>query len=167
VTAIVVASIILIVVGWITYMGLRRRPPKRGTDQSKGRESIDLEKVRSGFRGRPFYRLVEYHLQRQRNADEFKNAIIGTTQMLPPSARPLVEPFIDRWNLSVYDKEFWQTDASQVFSRIVDDARVILQTADAPTDDEILFNMFQIVTLTYAYSASRQAKMRKFIGMGE
>jgi len=28
VTAIVVASIILIVVGWITYMGLRRRPPK-------------------------------------------------------------------------------------------------------------------------------------------
>lgn len=166
-TAIVVASIILIVVGWITYMSLRRRPPKKGTDQSKARERINLEKIRLGFRGRPFYQLVEYHLQQQRNADEFKYAIIGTIKILPLSAHPLVEPFIDRWNNAASDKEFWRTDTSEVFSRIVDDARSVLQRADAVTDDETLFNMFQLVTLTYAHSASNEANMRQFIGMRE
>ena len=87
--------------------------------------------------------------------------------MLPSSARHLAEGFIYRWGeaVYVYNKEFWHTDTSKIFLRITEDARLVLESSGAPTDDETLFNMFQIVVLSYAYSASDQPKMRKFIGI--
>lgn len=85
--------------------------------------------------------------------------------MLPPDARSLAMDFIDRWNERVYEKQFWRMDTSEVFSDIVEDARSLLVSAGAPTDDETLFNMCQIVILSYAYSAVQQKNMRKFIGI--
>ena len=55
------------------------------------------------------------------------------------------------------------TSTSEVFSEIIEDARSLLLSINAPTDDETLFNMFQVVILSYAYSASDQPAMRKFI----
>ncbi len=75
----------------------------------------------------------------------------------------LAVDFIDRWNERVYEKSFWQTDTSEVFSEIIEDARSLLLSINAPTNDETLFNMFQVVILSYAYSASDQPTMRKFI----
>lgn len=85
--------------------------------------------------------------------------------MLPEEAKPLAETFIDRWNVRAYEKDFWQMDTAIVFDEIIDDARSILSESGIPLDDETLFNMFNIIVLSYAYSAYGQPKKRKFIGI--
>jgi len=127
-------------------------------------EKIDLAKLKVGFQEKPFNQLVKHHLKKQNTRQLFEGAL-GTKAMLPASAQPLCEGFIDRWNERVYDREFWHLDTAQVFSNIIEDARLLLETAGVLTDDETLFNMFQIVVLSYAYSASDQPNMRKFIGI--
>ena len=85
--------------------------------------------------------------------------------MLPEDARGLVEGFIDRWNLRAYDRAFWQTNTASVFDEITEDAKNILSEAGLHTDNEMLFNMFNIIVLSYAYSAYDQPKMREFMGI--
>jgi hypothetical protein len=72
---------------------------------------INLEEVRHGFRGRPFCKLVEHHLSRQKQ-DARVRGIQGTVEVPPEGAKPLVESFIDRWNERAYEKDFWQMDAA-------------------------------------------------------
>jgi hypothetical protein len=76
-----------------------------------------------------------------------------------------VEGFIDRWNLRAYDRAFWQTDAASVFDKIMEDAKNVLSEIGLHTDDEMLSNMFNIIVLSYAYSAYDQPKMREFMGI--
>lgn len=71
--------------------------------------------------------------------------------------------FIDRWNVRVYDRAFWDADCAPVFDEIVEDARTVLRTRGLPADDETLSDLFQIVTLNDAYSASDQRKIREFM----
>jgi hypothetical protein len=127
-------------------------------------ERIELGKVRQGFRGRPLYKLVEYHLSHQKQ-DVRIHGILGTIEMLPGEAKPLVDSFIDRWNRRVYEKDFWQMDVAVVFDEIIEDARSILHKSRISFDDETLFNMFNIIVLSYAYSAYDQPKMREFMGI--
>jgi len=85
--------------------------------------------------------------------------------MLPEEARGLVEGFIDRWNLRAYDRAFWQTDTASVFDEITEDAKNVFSDIGLAFDDDMLFNMFNIVVLSYAYSAYDQSKMREFMGI--
>ncbi len=128
-------------------------------------ERINLERLKVQFKGKPFNKLIKYHLKRQGNADKLRQETVGTMAMLPESAYGLCMDFIDRWNDRAYEQSFWRRDTSEVFSEITEDAHSLLSSAGIPTDDETLFNMFQIVVLSYAYSASDQPKMRKFIGI--
>jgi hypothetical protein len=85
--------------------------------------------------------------------------------MLPEQAHGLVEGFIDRWNLRAYDQVFWDTDTASVFDEITKDAKNVLSEIGLQADDEMLFNMFNIIVLSYAYSAYDQPKMREFMGI--
>ena len=127
-------------------------------------QKINLKEIRKGFQGRPFHKLVEYHLMRQKQ-DERIRGIVGTIQMLPEDAKSLVEHFIDEWNERTYEKEFWKMDTAATFDEIIDDARCVLSESGIPFDDETLFNMFNIIVLSYAYSAYDQPKMREFMGI--
>lgn len=127
-------------------------------------QKINLEKIRQGFHGKPFWKLVKHHLDRQKK-DTRILGIQGTVEMLPEEARPLAEPFIDRWNERAYEKDFWQMDTAIVFDEIIDDARSVLFESGIQFDDETLFNMFNIIVLSYAYSAYDQPKMKEFIGI--
>jgi hypothetical protein len=112
-------------------------------------EKIDLEKLKERYCGKPFHKLVEYHLKRQKQ-DTRMSGLHGTIQLLPETERSLVKEFIDRWNTKAYDKQFWGTDTSLVFSEIINDARNVLTNAGAPTDDDTLFNMFNFLFLCFA-----------------
>jgi hypothetical protein len=66
--------------------------------------------------------------------------------------------------LRAYDRALWQTDTASVFDEITEDAKNVLSEIGLHTDDEMLFNMFNIIVLSYAYSAYDQPKMREFMG---
>lgn len=127
--------------------------------------SINIESLKVQFKGKPFNQLIKYHLKRQKDKRILREAVNDTIAMLPESAFEIAIGFIDIWNDRGYDKSLWSKDTSEVFLAIVEDARSLLSSAGIPIDDETLFNMFQIVVLSYAYSASDQRKMRKFIGI--
>ncbi len=136
----------------------------RRIEMDRQLKPIDLSELRAGFAGRPFSKLINHHLNRQ-SQDQRIQAINGTIAMLPEEARGLVEGFIDRWNLRAYDRGFWQTDTASVFDDITGDAKNVLSGIGLRTVDEMLFNMFNIIVLSYAYSAYDQPKMREFMGV--
>jgi hypothetical protein len=127
-------------------------------------ETSDLGVLRVRFKGKPFYKLVEHHLKKQSQTERIQG-IQGTIAMLPHQAQGIAEDFIDRWNQHAYDQSFWQQDTASVFEEIVNDARAVLSEATIPFDDETLFNMFNIVVVSYAYSAYDQPKIREFLGI--
>ena len=127
-------------------------------------QTINLSDLREGVEGRPFCQLIEHHLNSQ-SQDQRIQGINGTIAMLPQEAKGLIEGFIDRWNLRGYDQAFWQMDTASVFDEITEDAKTVLSEKGLYTDDEMLFNMFNIIVLSYAYSAYDQPKMREFMGI--
>jgi len=124
---------------------------------------VDLRVLREGYRGKPFRELVEYHLRRM-GQDQRTNAVLGTVELLSPSAKPLAEKFIDRWSIPAWDQEFWDTDTASVFNDIIEDARKVLIEAGATIDDDTLFNMFNVVVMNFACRAHDQPKVRELIG---
>jgi len=130
---------------------------------------INLDEVKSGFRGKPYNALVQYHIKRQ-NTKQLATGIEGTKGMLPkellsPDMLNRFDEFFDRWNSRAYDAKFWREDCAEVFTQIINDAAEVLQQAGIRPDDETLFNIFQTVTLSFALAASVQPKMRKFAGI--
>lgn len=125
---------------------------------------IDLRELEAQFRGTRFSELVKHHLGRQTQRERI-DGLQETIALLPDAARGIAEGFIDRWNVRAYDQGFWQQDTANVFDEIVADARSTLRPLGLETDDEVVFNLFNIVVLNYAYSAYDQPKMRKFMGI--
>jgi len=130
---------------------------------------IDIEEVKSGFRGKSYNELVQYHIKRQ-NIRQLAAGIEGTKGMLPKellSSDMLnhFDEFFNRWNHKAYDSSFWRGDCADVFTNIINDASNVLLQAKIKPDNETLFNIFQIVTLSFAFAASQQPKMRKFAGI--
>jgi len=129
-------------------------------------KTVNLAELRTQYSGSRFGELVRHHLRRQ-NQDQRMQGVQGTVAMLPDAARGLSEGFIDRWNTRVYDPHFWQRDTASVFDEIIDDARSVLRPLGLAADDEAAFNLFNIVVLSYAYSAYDQPKMRDFMGIAD
>jgi len=128
---------------------------------------INLAQLKSGFTGRPYKELIKYHIRRQ-DSQQLAAGIVGTRQLFPQQIldRPeLFDSFFDSWNARAYTPAFWAQDCGNVFTEIIEEARRLLSLSNLPTDDETLFNVFQMVTLNFAYAASLQPKMRKFIGI--
>lgn len=84
--------------------------------------------------------------------------------------------FIDAANFKFgYDAHFWRyADCKTAFGWIIQLAINELPLGDwmtaeidayKPENQELAFNLFQIVTLNFAYSASTNAKQRKFMGI--
>jgi hypothetical protein len=109
---------------------------------TRKRQAINLSELRPGFRGKPFCQLIRHHLRQQRQ-DQRIQSLHATVATLPEEAHGLVEAFIDRWNVRVYDKDFWQSDTASVFDEITRDARDGLFGAGLAADDDTLFNMFR------------------------
>jgi len=123
---------------------------------------LNLSDVRTGFVGRPFSQLVLFHLKRQ-NQEQRIAGLRGTIEVLPPEIKKSVEAFIDRWNSRAYDTQFWKNDTARTFDEILSDIKVFFSNEQDQLDDETQFNLFNIITLNFAYSAYDQPKMQDFI----
>jgi len=126
---------------------------------------IDLEEFLEQVKSRQYKDLIQHHIKRQ-NTLNLRQASVGTTSLLPEPLQAKVVDFIDHMNSYAYDLDFWALNCVDVFSLIVDEASEFFPLPkDLKRNSEVLFNIFQIITLSYAYSASSRRKMRKFIGI--
>jgi len=124
---------------------------------------------------RPYKELVEYHVKKT-PIERIMLAISGTASLLPDECNKLLIEFIDAANEKLgYDQHFWKfSDIKTAFGKIIQLAisSLPLQAAISCEADaylynnhELAFNLFQVITLNFAYSAIQSRDMRKFIGI--
>ena len=127
---------------------------------------IDLAALEQGFTGRPYAELIQHHLRSQGQGERL-DALAGMREAIPPALLSDMEAFIDRWNSKAYDPEFWQEDCRYVLRMVVAEAREMFSAHEAPPTDQQLFDVFQVLTLSFAASAAAQPKMRTFMGISD
>jgi len=103
-------------------------------------------------------------------------AVLGETELLPQDLQSLVMDYIDETNAQFgCDADFWaHVTCQEAFDAILDTAASALplqsrlksvEDAMKPENHELAFQLFQIPTLSFAYSASMERKARKFMGI--
>lgn len=127
-----------------------------------------------GAANRPYRGLIQYHIRRQ-STQQLLHAGIGERELLPEQHRGAVLVYIDAVNGAVgYDREFWATatcgEAMRVILRIADSSfelagQICPGDPLASADQNLAFQLFQIPTLNFAYSASQDRRQRKFMGI--
>lgn len=128
-----------------------------------------------GAGSKPYRALVEHHVRRQ-SEHQLRTASLGEIDQLPEDLRPRVMTFIDVVNERVgYDREFWATaNCREAYDRFVELAAEVFRGhtfVGVPgdplwlEDEELAFQLFQIPTLSFAYSASSQRAQRRFMGI--
>ena len=144
---------------------------KRGTSKSADKGNG----LNAGAGNKPYRKLIEYHIKGQ-SAAQLQAAVLGETSLLPDHLRAFIEAYIDSINLRFgYDKQFWETATRKdAFLAILEAATELLpldgrlasvEDALLAENRELAFQLFQIATLSFAYSASLERKQRKFMGI--
>ena len=124
---------------------------------------------------KPYRELIQHHLKRQ-STRQLQEGVAGTVEFLPAAAQGHVIEFIDAVNERMaYDQHFWKhADVKTAFGYVIQEAiktlnigQWMLAERDAykTENHELAFNLFQIATLSFAYSASTDKKQRKFLGI--
>lgn len=120
--------------------------------------------------GRRFGELVLYHVKRQ-SLPTTINAIQGLSSELPAAAKPLVERWIDHINPRALSESFWQQDCGDAYQSISKEAEVFLNQVGVEPSHDDLFNMFQIIVSSFAYTChvepGSKAFIQKALGMGK
>ena len=123
---------------------------------------------------RPYREFVEHHVQR--NSEEpMRVAVLWECSQLPDRMQTNVTAFIDVANQLAYDRQFWaKATCRDAYDRIVEiavdvfDDGAIVGGPGNPywlKDEELGFQLFQLLTVNFAYSAVSQRKMRRFMGI--
>jgi hypothetical protein len=134
-----------------------------------------LEEFLNGASRKPYRELIQYHIKRTAMRD-LQKAVLAETQMLPANLRRFVMEYIDATNSRFgFDETFWaQATCRQAFDAIIDVAINTLPIRDRissvtdalkPSNHVLALQLFQIPTLSFAYSGSTQRKQRKFMGI--
>jgi hypothetical protein len=134
-----------------------------------------LSEFLEGAGNKPYRELIEQHIKKQ-SISKLQQAVLGETSMLPKELRPLIMDYIDETNLRFsYDQDFWEkTNCRQAFEQIMAIALNFLpirnqisniESVFKPENQVLAFQLFQIPTLSFAYSASTQRAQRKFMGI--
>jgi hypothetical protein len=134
-----------------------------------------LQEFLDGAGGRPYRELIQYHIRRT-PARRLQEAAMGEAALCPVELPDQGMEFIDAINAELgYDKHFWDTaTCHEALDRVVSVAMqatplgMTVRTLDdalLPANHESVFCLFQIATLSFAYSASLQRKQRKFMGI--
>jgi hypothetical protein len=124
---------------------------------------------------KPYRALVQYHMKRQ-SMKQLTEAMFGEVENLPEAFTPYVEKYIDVINENlVYDKKFWEeATVHDAFKEIIKISIVSFPIDNAisspgdemlPQNHELAMGLFQIPTMNFAYSASNDKQMRKFLGI--
>jgi len=124
---------------------------------------------------RPYRELIQYHIKKQ-STSKLMEATLGESSLLPEELQPMVMDYIDETNTQLcHDQQFWaNASCRQAFEHIMEIAINFLpiqnrissvEAAFESENQELAFQLFQIPTISFAYSASTQKAQRKFMGI--
>ena len=124
--------------------------------------TVSPVELAQGFHGRQFGELVLYHVKRGSLSQSTK-AILDTNSFLPKELQQVSQEWIDINNQYALNEKFWQTDCGDVLLSITDRAKAFSAAHGINADNVTLLNLFQIVVLTFAYTAHCEPRSKAFI----
>jgi len=147
---------------------------------------IELNELLLGLRGKPFSSLIQHHFRKQ-SMEQIALAIEGEKATLNPLEAKVAERIIDYFNILAYTQDFWRRDCADILeeccwlaARALEAGDPDVRLADAEyaatrllgrftfpdrRSHNKLFSIFQLLVLTYAYTAHEQKNFRKFAGI--
>lgn len=134
-----------------------------------------LSEFMEGAADRPYRELIQHHIRKQ-STSKLQRSVLGEASLLPEELQPMVMDYIDETNSQLsHDHDFWaKANCREAFKKIIEIAIHFLsiqkriptvESAFNPENQELAFQLFQIPTVSFAYSASTQKKQRKFMGI--
>ena len=123
---------------------------------------VSIDKLAEQFEGRKFGELVLHHIDKH-SSQQLIAAIQGTVEALPAQVRGEIEGLIDNANPLAMRKEFWDDDCGKIFRFITSMAEKELREKGVWLSEENLFDVFNIMVMSYAYSSHKDPRMKKFI----
>jgi hypothetical protein len=123
-----------------------------------------LQELYSGLRGKPYNQLIQHHVRKQ-NAKQIEQAMAAEWTTLPEEVRPIAHHIGSFFNVPRMNPQFWKWDAADVLDNITSTAHTRLTDDNLSYDENVLFGIFQIVTLNFAGPASNDSAMRRYMGI--
>lgn len=119
-----------------------------------------LEKVQ----GTSYRELIEYHV-RSHPAREVREALREVLRVLPEEADAVASELASRWSDRLSQEELWERDCAEVAEEIAGEARRGLEARGASPSQDVLFDLFEVVTLNYARAAHEHESVRRAMGV--
>lgn len=113
------------------------------------------------LRGKQYRHLVEAHMRKLGKG--LPVSMAAAVALFTPEERRAAEGIIDQFNAQGYQETVWLSDAGTILESI--SRRLNEALSPAPAEDAAVFNLFQLVTMNFAWMAHEQKALRKFIGI--
>ena len=121
--------------------------------------------------------LIQHHIKKQ-STEQLRKSSLGEMSFLPESiSNESVMNFIDHCNFIAMAPSFWKDNTCKTaFDEIMQEAinnleglskkfKKIEDFLNNEENHEMAFNIFQLITLSYSYSASMSKQVRKQMGI--
>ncbi len=129
----------------------------------------------AGAGPRPYRDLIQHYIK-EKSSSRLQDAVAAEELLLPNRLRGLVDAYIRSLSLRFEeDKDYWKTaTCREAFETIIQVAMEILpidtmvatqKDAFRKENQKLMYSLFKIANLNFAYSASIHPKQRKLMGV--
>ena len=129
-----------------------------------GVRSVSLRDFREAMADRQYRDLLEFHV-RSHGERQLEAALTELLGSLPAEGRDAAGRLADRWDRRMETTELWGEDGDAAVDRICGEAADLLRERDAEPADDLLFDLFEVVTLRFALGAARSGEIRRVMGI--
>lgn len=129
-----------------------------------GVRSVSLDAFRSAMRGREYRDLVEFHV-RTHGEDRIEAALAELMGSLPDEGREAAHDLARRWDDRLAETELWGEAGDAAVDRICGEAADLLRRRGTEPSEDVLFDLFEVVTLRFALGASRSGEICDLMGV--
>lgn len=126
--------------------------------------TVSFGEFREKVRGTSYRELIEYHLRRH-PAEEVQEALREVLRVLPEEGNEVAAELASSWSERLGEEDLWDRDCADVAEEITREARELLEVRGAPADQDVLFDLFEVVTLNYARAAHEHEVVRRTVGI--
>lgn len=129
-----------------------------------GVRSVSLGDFREAMADRRYRDLLEFHV-RSHGEGQLEQALAEVLAGLPGEARAAAERLAERWDGRMRETSLWEETGDRAVDRICSEAADLLREAGAEPADDLLFDLFEVVTLRFALGAARSREIRQLMGI--
>lgn len=125
-----------------------------------GVRSVSLRDFRDAMADREYRDLLEFHV-RSHGERQLEAALAELLGSLPADARDVAERLADRWDRRMETTQLWAEDGDAAVDRICGEAADLLRERETEPADDLLFDLFEVITLRFALGAARSGEVRR------